>query len=235
MPAQRRSSRPAPLAVPVNSRLRTGGVGLLAALPEACADLVFFDPQYRGMLDAMRYGNEGARQKGRAALPQMNDGLIESFLREIERVAKPRAHVMLWVDKFSVASARHLIWMRAVENLAIVDLFAWNKGRIGMGRRARCSTEYCVVLQKEPTRAKGVWTDNSISDSWTENQDRDLHPHAKPVQLTQRLIRAVTKRGGIVVDPCAGGFGVLEACLLTGRTFVGGDIHTGEVRWPEET
>ena len=30
-----------------------------------CTPLVFFDPQYRGVLDKLKYGNEGADRKGR--------------------------------------------------------------------------------------------------------------------------------------------------------------------------
>src|SRR5262249_51566754 len=36
---------------------------LLTSLPDACAALAFFDPQHRGVLDKLKFGNEGARQK----------------------------------------------------------------------------------------------------------------------------------------------------------------------------
>ena len=41
---------------------------LLRSLPDGCTPLVFFDPQYRGVLDKLAYGNEGARQRERAKL-----------------------------------------------------------------------------------------------------------------------------------------------------------------------
>jgi site-specific DNA-methyltransferase (adenine-specific) len=34
---------------------------LLRALPAGCAPLAFFDPQHRGVLDRLKFGNEGAR------------------------------------------------------------------------------------------------------------------------------------------------------------------------------
>ena len=86
------------------------------------------------------------------------------------------------------------------------------------------ASEYAVILQKVPIKAAGSWHDHSISDNWSEHHDRDVHPHAKPHQLTRRLIQATTKRGDLVVDPAAGGFGALEACKETGRQFIGGDI-----------
>jgi site-specific DNA-methyltransferase (adenine-specific) len=40
---------------------------LLRSLPDACAALAFFDPQHRGVLDKLAFGNEGARQRERCA------------------------------------------------------------------------------------------------------------------------------------------------------------------------
>lgn len=205
------------------------GVTLLSLLNDREAKLVFFDPQYRGLLDKQKYGNEGARQIGRAALPQMTDRMIGFFLEEADRVLAGSGHVLLWMDKFTIASARHRQWLRGAPHLETVDLIAWDKCRIGMGRRARCTTEYLLVLQKRPTRAKGLWSDKRLKDCWHEYNDRAVHPHSKPRQLIDRLIRTTTKSGDLVVDPCAGGFGVLDACLANGRRFIGCDIQTGEV------
>lgn len=50
------------------------------------------------------------------------------------------------------------------------------------------------------------------------------HTHAKPVELQKRLIKAVTNKGDIVVDPSAGGYSVLKSALEMERHFVGCDI-----------
>lgn len=208
-----------------NSRNKIDGMALLASLPADASKLVFFDPQYRGVLDKQKYGNEGARQKGRAKLPQMTDAVIEKFIDAILRVVRPSGHVVLWVDKFAAASGRHLLWWdRHHRTLSLVDMIAWNKIVPGMGRRTRCYTEYALIFQREPRRAKGVWTDRGIMDCWPESADRSAHAHAKPAALTYRLIRCLTKPGDLVVDPCAGGYGVLAACQASGRSFVGGDL-----------
>ena len=85
-------------------------------------------------------------------------------------------------------------------------------------------TEYLLILQKEPKAAKGTWHNNSLRDWHSEKSDRDSHPHAKPPKLTRALIETMTRKGDLVVDPCAGSFGVLSACRLTGREFVGCDL-----------
>lgn len=207
-----------------------GGGRLLASLRDEETGLAFLDPEWRAVLDKLKYGNEGERQKGRAALPQMTDEMIQYFVGEIERALRPSRHLMLWVDKFGVVEGVWKRWLPKGSTLAPVDMISWNKGRPGMGRRSRNRTEFVIVLQKPPIRAKGIWTDHGIDDCWLEDADRGRHPHAKPLALIQRLIRATTKRGDLVVDPCAGGYGVLDAGIATGRQFLGCDIVA-----PDET
>lgn len=207
-----------------NARQQMDAIELLARVPDRIAAMFFFDPQYRAVLDKLSFGNEGTRQIGRAKLKSMDDDTIAFVIEEAARVLAPSGHLMLWMDKFSIASGHHLRWLRRTRSLQIVDMITWNKMRPGMGRRARCVSEFLLILQKLPTRAAGVWTDHGINDGWSESSDRRIHPHAKPYVLTERLIRAASKRGDLIVDPCAGGYGVLEACRASGREFIGGDL-----------
>ncbi|MDX1540625.1 MAG: DNA methyltransferase [Geminicoccaceae bacterium] len=201
------------------------GRDLLGALPAASFPLCFFDPQYRGVLDRQRYGNEGSRQKERAVLPQMSEATIAAFIRAIDRVLMPSGHLMLWTDKFHLCTGI-LPWLDRTA-LRTVDLIVWNKGRIGMGYRSRRTSEYLLVLQKEPLRAKGVWRVHDIPDVWDEKLST-RGGHAKPVGLQARLIEALTHPGEIVLDPAAGSYSVLEACRLAGRRFLGCDLCARE-------
>lgn len=213
--------------VPHNSRNAMDGLVMLGLLRSEEAKLAFFDPQYRGLLDQMKYGNEGGKQKARAALPQMTDDVIARFIEQIARTLKPSGHLMLWTDKHAVGSGHHLRYLKRAPTLHIVDLIHWHKRKFGMGYRSRGTSEYLLVLQKYPKRARGVWRDKSIVDSWMESADPAQHPHAKPLALIERLIRATTEAGDIVIDPAAGGFGVLDICLRTKRTFIGCDVLGG--------
>ncbi len=129
---------------------------------------------------------------------------------------------MLWVDKFIVCSGVHTL----VEgtDLRCVDMVTWDKDRMGMGYRTRRQSEYLVVLQKPPVRAKGVWMLHNIPDVWTEKIKDKNHAHAKPLELQKKLIQAVTNEGDIVVDPASGGYSVMASALACGRHFIGGDI-----------
>ena len=212
-----------PALVERDTRVAMDGLALLSNLPETCIAAAFFDPQYRGVLDKLGYGNEGVlRGQKRSALPQMSSEVIGEFIRGIGRVLGPSGHLFLWIDKYHLCSGIGE-WIEGTD-LETVDLVTWNKGRIGMGYRTRRTAEYLVVLQKAPKRAKGVWTRHDIPDVWDEKPTSKV-THSKPVGLQQALIEAVTAPGDVVLDPAAGSFSVLEACRLAGRTFVGCDVN----------
>lgn len=213
----------APFVPKPNARNVMNGLDLLAALPDGSVATGFFDPQYRGVLDKLGYGNEGARQQGRVALSQMGEGVIREFLGGLNRVLKPSGHLFFWIDKFHLCEGL-LPWLVGTR-LQIVDLVVWDKTKIGMGYRTRRRSEYLMVLQKEPRRAKGIWTSHSIPDVWSERVAKG-HPHAKPIGLQRALIAATTRPGEAIVDPAAGGYSVREACRLEGgRTFWGADLE----------
>jgi site-specific DNA-methyltransferase (adenine-specific) len=210
----------------LNVALQGGALELLRSLPAGCSPLVFFDPQYRAVLDKLKFGNEGARQKGRAKLPAMSDDYIEACCREMSRVLRGNGYLMLWADTFNVCEAHH---HRIADVLSCVDLIVWDNLRIGNGYRSRRRGSYLVVLQKPPIVARQSWTDHGIPDRWAEKVDRRLHAHIKPVGLIRRLIGAVTAPGDLVVDPAAGSFVVMHAAHALGRMAVlfGGQIVCG--------
>ena len=214
-----------PITVPdglkLDVRNKRDGRLFLQELQAGGFPLCFFDPQYRGVLDHQRYGNEGERQRERSKLRQMPESEIKQFLREIDRVLMAMGHLLLWTDKFHLCTGLGP-WLVGPQ-LNIVDLIVWDKKRMGMGYRTRRVSEYLVVMQKAPRRAKGVWALHDILDVWGEKVTNS-GPHAKPVGLQARLIEALTNTRDIVIDPAAGSYSVLTACQKTNRHFLGCDI-----------
>jgi site-specific DNA-methyltransferase (adenine-specific) len=194
------------------------------AVLSGCTPLVVFDPQFRAVTNELKYGNEGARQSARVALPQMADSYIEACCREVARVLAPSGYLMLWAD-INVCQAHHL---RVADVLPCVDLIAWDNERIGNGYRSRRRGSYLVILQKPPLKAKDTWGDHAIPDRWIEKIDRRIHPHIKPAGLIKRLIGAVTKPGDLIVDPAAGSFVAMHAAHELGRRFIGCDLMYGQ-------
>ena len=207
--------------ISINTRIKGDGLSLLAGLPPESIPCCFFDPQYRGVLDKMDYGNEGERQKGRALLKQMDESTIKEFIQKIDNVLVPSGHLFLYIDKYHLLNGFR-DWFIGT-GLEIVDLITWNKGKMGMGYRTRRVAEHLVVLQKKPVRAKGVWSVHNIRDIWDERQTTK-HPHAKPIKLQAALIAAVTRPGDVILDPAAGSYSVMESALSVNRNFIGCDL-----------
>jgi site-specific DNA-methyltransferase (adenine-specific) len=219
----------------LNVAQRGDALALLRSLLDSCSPLVFFDPQYRGILDEMDFGNEGARQRGRAGLRAMTGDYIDSCCRESARVLRPGGYLMLWGDTFNVLQAHHLRISEAnTDDKTItperpfksVDMIAWDNEGFGMGKRSRRCGDYLLILQRPPLRPKSTWCDHKIRSRWREKieKPRSQHPHIKPIGLIKRLIGAVTKPGERIIDPAAGSFVVMRAAHELGRDFIGCDI-----------
>lgn len=209
----------------LNVRLKMDGLKFLAKLPGNSFPVAFFDPQYRGVLDRLAYGNEGKeRGQARSALEQMDENKIRQFIRGISAALIPSGHLFLWMDKFHLCTG-FFDWLNGTR-LDVVDMLTWHKKRIGMGYRTRRSSEHVVILQKEPRKAKGVWKVHTIPDVWAEEVKRNGgHTHRKPLELQGELIAAVSNAEDTVIDPAAGSFSVMDACKLRGRNFLGCDLN----------
>ncbi len=208
----------------VNQSNVIDGLELLRNIHDNVITACFFDPQYRGIMDKMKYGNEGERQKERAELQQMSEETIKAFIDEIDRVLIESGHLFLWIDKFHLCEGT-AEWTKNT-SLSIVDLITWDKGKIGMGYRTRRKSEYLLILQKKPLKAKGHWTRHDIPDVWTEKILHKNHPHQKPLLLQKNLIEAVSGTGDYIADPCAGSYSVMSACKEIARNFIGGDLKS---------
>lgn len=209
----------------MNYKNQADGLDLMNAINNASIKVTFFDPQYRGVLDKLQYGNEGkGRGQARCELPQMDEETIIKFVNEINRVLKPSGYLFLWVDKFHLCQGVHS-WFENTD-FELVDLIVWDKGKIGMGYRSRRKSEYLIVFQKKPIKAKGTWNDHSIPDVWLEKAEK-VHPHSKPIELQTKLIKATTDIGDVVLDPASGGYSVFEACKKAGVDFIGCDVLYG--------
>jgi site-specific DNA-methyltransferase (adenine-specific) len=210
-----------------NIRQHGDALTLLRSLPDPCTPLIFFDPQHRDNLDYLKYGNEGARQRGRSKLPQMSGEYVVACGHELARLLFPTGHLLWWMNAYQIGKCLHGRIEGIINTLQCVDLIAWDNEHPGNGYRARRRGDYLVVFQKKPTRAKGVWSRSpSIPDRWVERivHPRSQHPHIKPIGLISYLIEVLTKPGDLVVDPAAGSFVVMQAARELRRDFIGCDL-----------
>jgi site-specific DNA-methyltransferase (adenine-specific) len=70
-----------------------------------------------------------------------------------------------------------------------------------------------------------VWTDcPSMAANTPLRRETTGYPTQKPLRLLERIVRASTTEGGLVVDPFCGSGTALVAAAKHGRSFVGGDV-----------
>jgi len=213
---------------PLDTKNVGDALELLRALPSESRNLVFWDAQYRQLLDQERYGNEGvSRGRRRKTFPAMSQEYITECDREIARGLVPSGYCARWVDEFQLLSS--LFKIGGLEHVGVVH---WDGGRPGMGGRIRSVGGSLVFLQKPPigVRAKILpvkWATNPMIRAVhyeTIRFPRSAHPHRKPIGLIAEIIQAVTNPGDTVIDPAAGSFVVMDAALGTHRHFLGTDI-----------
>lgn len=193
-------------------------------LEQECTTCLFFDPQYNGIVEHLDLEESYGRFEERFKKQSMSDEVIRDFTAGVERVLKPSGYMFLWVDKFHLMT-NFREWL--LPNLEVVDMITWDKGRIGMGRRSRYQSEFCVVVQKSPRNAKATWSRHDIPDVWREKlsrHDKERHPHTKPSGLVGALIETTTQKGDLVVNPCAGSFITESVAFSIGRDFYGADL-----------
>jgi hypothetical protein len=79
----------------LNTKQQGEALELLTSLPAQSVDLVIFDPQYRDFSKSSR----SAAKKEQFTFKSQADYEIINLLMQIERVLKPNAFCLLWVNK----------------------------------------------------------------------------------------------------------------------------------------
>lgn len=88
-----------------------------------------------------------------------------------------------------------------------------------------------LPLRAEGGERQGTGQDGTTTDRTTTH--KNTHPTVKPTKLMQYLIRLVTPKGGIVLDPFAGSGSTCKAAVLEGFDFIGIEQEAEYVRIAE--
>lgn len=89
------------------------------------------------------------------------------------------------------------------------------------------SGEITRNVKKVQTKNEGVRYPRSIQRFNTDKSRGSLHPTQKPVALLEYLIKTYTDPGELVLDNCMGSGSTGEACVNTGRNFIGIELDQG--------
>lgn len=184
------------------------------------AGLVFTDPPYNVPIDGHVSGLGAVKHREfKMASGEMTAAEFTAFLNVLFRN----------MSEVSLNGAIHFIcmdWRHMAEVMAaavgvysdLKNVCVWNKNNGGMGSFYRSKHEMVFVykvgtephvntieLGKSGRYRTNVW-DYAGVNTWRAGRDADLemHPTVKPTALVIDAIKDCSRRGDIVLDPCAG-------------------------------
>jgi site-specific DNA-methyltransferase (adenine-specific) len=218
-------------------------LGILAALPEGCVDLIFADPPYflsNGGITChagrMVSVNKGSWDRSRGA--DANHEFNRAWLAACRRVLKPNGTI--WVSGTSHVIHSVGFAMQQLEFKLLNDI-SWVKPNPPPNLSCRYfthATETIIWAAKSAAsrhkfhyqamrqeaggkQMKSVW---HIYPPEREEKRFGKHPTQKPLALLDRILRASSDPGDLVLDPFAGSGTTLLAALRLRRTAIACEV-----------
>jgi DNA modification methylase len=102
-------------------------------------------------------------------------------------------------------------------NFRVNQMIVWDKETFGMGQGFRLQHELVCWASKGPARVHAADVPNVLRHRRAESEH---HPSPKPVPLMEDLLRVVSAKDDVVLDPFAGGGATGVAALRLGRRCV---------------
>ena len=222
---------------------------ILAAIPEACVDMIFADPPYFLSNDGItcHAGRMVSVNKGewdRSQGPDSNHEFNCAWLAACQRVLKP--HGTLWVSGtshviHSVGFAMQQLGMKLLNDITWVkpnpppnlscryfthatETIIW----AAKNRKSRHTFNYQLTREMAGGKQmKSVW---QIAAPDRGEKRFGKHPTQKPVALLERIIQASSNPGDLVLDPFMGSGTTAVAALRNGRAVAGIELAS-EFAW----
>ncbi|HLW81216.1 MAG TPA: site-specific DNA-methyltransferase [Candidatus Acidoferrales bacterium] len=213
---------------------------ILAAMPPDCVDLIFADPPYflsNGGITChagrMVSVNKGAWDRSQG--PAQNHEFNRAWLQAAQRVLKPNGSI--WVS--GTAHVIHSVGF-AMQQLGfkLLNDISWVKPNpppnlscryfthatetiIWAAKNSKSRHTFNYKLMKDANagkQMKSVWT---IPPPETWEKKFGKHPTQKPLALLDRILRASSNEGDLVLDPFMGSGTTLVAALRLRRFTIG--------------
>lgn len=201
------------------------GLAMLDWVGKEKAQLVIFDPQYKPVSEATSLD---------APHEDQSEENIREFCYKIGKVLKKAGWLCLWINQEILLRGNFRQWLPP--NLIVKTVLVWTK-RQGNNLKSAMGQvhnhfihleEYCVVIRKEPWEKPMIKKRISNIFNYFIPTNKRHNTHMKPYKMTRTIIKHLTKKGDLVIDPCAGSFATLVACESIGRKFLGTDLCLGE-------
>lgn len=199
----------------------------LCAMSPESVDAIITDPPYasggkqetqRRRSSGMVKSWEGAWFAGDAMGTEGLVFLLRSVAFQAERILLPGASLLVFCDwRMWTAVAPAL----ESAGLTLQTMIVWDKGSAGMGNGFRATHELVAHLRKSGPPHFHATDGSNVIRVGRVHGPAKVHPTEKPVPLMETLIRMVSPRDGLIVDPFCGSGATGVAARRLGRRFVG--------------
>jgi len=72
-----------------------------------------------------------------------------------------------------------------------------------------------------------------MESGWPATQRKNTHPTVKPTELMRYLVRLITPKGGLVLDPFNGSGSTGKASMLEGMRYIGIEMNPEYIKIAE--
>lgn len=227
-----------------NSFILGDAVEVMQTLPNECVDLVATDPPYNLGKD---YGNNIDYKQWHEY-----EVFTEKWLNEVIRMLKPTGSIYVFMG---VRFISKLFSIMESKGLLLNGWIVWHYTQ-GMGRKRGFSPRHEDILYftksnkftfnldkvripQKYYRKRNNMLGANPGDVWRfshvhySNPERQPHPTQKPLALMERVIRASSNEGDLVLDPFVGSGTTCIAANALERKWIGIEINPEYIKMSE--
>ena len=190
---------------------------MLENISPGSIDCVWTDPPY-----GISYqGNHRKHMEKQEMLANDETPHLE-FVPPIVRAVKDGGAIYL-CTRFDVAQP----WVDALTETGaeVKNPIYWIKDSVGLGDLTG-DRGNAVEIVLFATLGRHLLRGKRTTNAWPiARAEPTLHPTTKPVELMRRCILGSSDPGDLILDPFSGSGSTAVACALTGRRFIGAEIH----------
>jgi len=193
----------------------------LEKLPKESVDLIITDPPYASLEKYRSIGTTTRLKisKGSSNIwfPIIPNDRLPELIHLLYRVLRKNSHAYIFCDD---ETSNILLNIIQNEDFIYWGRLVWDKVNIGMGYHYRKRYEFILFLEKGKRKLRDLGVSNVLSVPRVHKG----YPTEKPVDLLKILIKQSSTKGELICDPFFGSGSIVEACKITGRSFIGTDI-----------
>ena len=186
-------------------------IEFMASLSDNCIDMVLTDIPY----DEVNRQDSGLRSLDYGSADIKTFDLLE-FCKEIDRLFIGSAYIFCGTSQVSSIynyfqkekqyTVRQCVWLKPNPS-PMNGQHTWLSG-----------IENCMFIKKKST----IFNYSCKLNYWNyKTEPKDYHPTAKPLGLFEYLIKASSKEGDLIFDPCMGSGTTCIAAKNLGRKYLG--------------